>query len=139
MVWRYRLLITLRDLDQLGLDQLRRIALRPHLWDELISRRLHDPGQFGPVLSTKSTITFRANDLGEDEDSNFVPGGRYLLTMNQKRRTFKLWDFGMPGRRLEGAMLVAETQINTEWDPDEWAAAVSGECLRVVILTINSV
>lgn len=135
MVWRHGLLIPLRDLEPLDLDQLRLIALRPQLWDELVNVNTHDPGQLGPVLKSKSILTFRANEDGEWEMANCIHGGHCFLMTNANESTLKIWDIGIPGKGAERADLVAK--IDLEKETVKCQISVCGEHLRVVIGTLR--
>ena len=130
-IWRYHLAINLPNIETLDLDQLQRIALRPNLWDELVNANTHDPGQLGPVLSPKSTITVRPKGLEAEETISLIAGGRYLLTMAQENLNLKLWDLGPPGKGLESPVLVADDA--TTWVWNKFDVQVFRECIRVAV------
>ena len=113
------------DISALDLDCLRELALAPTRWDDLCQSNTHDPSSPSAWNSTeastrkplipKSQIPFTLGGEAGPDQLHLIPGGRYLLTSNDRERTLKIYDLGLPSSPHTSPILIAHASLETGW------------------------
>ena len=126
-------------LDTLEVQHLQRVALSPHLFNNLVDASGCSTYDERPPLRPKSTTSVQLHDFLTTPFKfiKLLRGGRYLITWegDSVEQLLQVWDIGVPGRRLlSQPREIGALRVNSsEFNMGDWAIDQEGDSVWLAI------